>query len=113
MKIQIFLIALFLMPILTYSQQNDEKSNVLKKEASVKTVKRADLNDDQKQSASCKQMIKPCSEAERISNGIPDDFPRCLNTGNKRQDEDNYYKAQEVWINNNPERFKKIKNTSL
>jgi hypothetical protein len=113
MKIQIFLIALFLMPILTYSQQNEEKSNVLKKETSVKTVKRADLNQLQNQNTNPSQMIKPCSEAERISNGIPDDFPRCLNTGNKRQDEDNYYKAQEVWIKNNPERFKKIKNTSL
>ncbi len=113
MKIQIFLIALFLMPILTFSQQSEEKNNVIKKESTEKVIKRVDLNQIQVQQSGSQQMIKPCNEEERIAKGIPDDFPRCLNSGNQRQDEDNYYKAQQIWITNNPDRFKKIKNNSL
>lgn len=111
MKTRFLILSFFLFPFIVFSQQSEKKDNIQKKETYNTDVKKLVLTQDQQMGAT--QMIKPSSENERMLLGIPDDFPRCLNTGNKRQDEDIYYKAQEVWIKNNPERFKKIKNTSL
>lgn len=111
MKTRFFILSFFLFPFIVFSQQSEKKENIQKKETYNSEVKQLVLTQEQQVIAG--QMIKPCTEDERILLGIPEDFPRCLNTGNKRQDEDNYYKAQGVWIKNNPERFKKIKNTSL
>jgi hypothetical protein len=113
MKIKTLLMALLLMPFFGFSQQIEEKNTTLKKENSEKVIRKVDLNQIQIEQTGSQKMIKPCSENERTMYSIPDDFPRIINTGNQRKDEDDYYKAQEVWIKNNPERFKKIKNTSL
>ena len=109
----LIVLALFLSPLISLSQQLSEKELLLKKESNKSTVRKVDLNQIQIQSTDSKQMIKPFTENESIELGIPEDFPRCQNTGNKRLDEDNYYKAQEIWIKNNPDRFNKIKNNSF
>jgi len=41
------------------------------------------------------------------------DFPVYIDTGNEKQDEENYENRKQEWIKNNPERFKKIKHLSL
>ena len=53
--------------------------------------------------------IKKCSNSYAFSPSLQQVF----SDGNQRKDEDDYYKAQQIWIKNNPERFKKIKNNSL
>ena len=113
MKIKIFLFAFFLMPFLTFSQQLEKEYLNSKKEIKQKVVKHVDLSQVIVNQTTPKQMIKPLTESERISFGVPEDFPRCQNSGNKRKDEDDYYKAQQIWIKNNPDRFGKIKANSL
>ncbi len=52
-------------------------------------------------------------EQYRKENNVPEDFPRFIDTGNPKKDLDNYYKAKQEWIKNNPERFEKIKHLNL
>lgn len=60
-----------------------------------------------------KNTIDIHSEEYRQKNNIPDDFPRYINTGNEKQDEELYFNAKQEWIKNNPERFEKIKHLAL
>jgi nitrate/TMAO reductase-like tetraheme cytochrome c subunit len=52
-------------------------------------------------------------EQYRKENNVPEDFPRFIDTGNPKNDLDNYYKAKQEWIKNNPEKFEKIKHLNL
>lgn len=49
----------------------------------------------------------------RKDNKVPADFPKYIDTGNPKQDADNYYLAKQAWIKNHPESFQKIKHLSL
>ena len=39
---------------------------------------------------------------------LPSDFPKYINTGNKKLDDANYDNAKQEWINNNPQRYKAL-----
>ena len=109
MKLRILLMACFLVPFVVFSQQNSGKDPVKKGATKVGVIK----NSYQTQQTHSQRPNYKYSDEYRVANGIPDDFPRFVNTGNSKQDYNNYYLAKQLWINNNPTRFEKIKHLSL
>ncbi len=44
---------------------------------------------------------------------IPVSFPKYIDTGDPKHDEENYYQAKQLWIKEHPEEFEKIKHLNL
>ncbi|MBN2683192.1 MAG: hypothetical protein JXR58_11840 [Bacteroidales bacterium] len=44
---------------------------------------------------------------------IPESFPKYIDTGNPKKDENDYHDAKMKWIRENPEEFEKIKHLNL
>jgi hypothetical protein len=109
MKIQLFILAFFIMPFLAFSQQIITTNPGVKKATKVGVVKKT-INTNK---AHSQRPTYQYTEEYRIANGVPDDFPRFKNTGNPKQDADNYHQAKQLWIKNNPEKFEKIKAIAL
>lgn len=103
------MLALFVLPFLAFSQQTGIKNPGKKKEIKVGVIK----NTYKTQQVHTQRPAYKYSEEYRIANGIPDDFPRYINTGNPKPDADNYYMAKQLWIKNNPSRFEKLKDVAL
>lgn len=112
MKLRILTLALIFVPFFAFSQLAIDNNKTLKKESQQSAVKSNIKHSDTQISTGSKPLIKPCSEEDRIKFGIPEDFPRMINTGNPRKDEDDYYKAQQIWIKNNPKQFEQINYSS-
>jgi len=62
--------------------------------------------------ASCPKSGTNVNNAEKTSI-LPADFPKYIDTGNKKQDLANFHEAKQKWIKENPERFKKIQKLNL
>jgi len=108
MKILIF-VTVFMLPLLSFSQQTVNKEPNKKSKSTAIVVNK---------------QIKPLvihserptyiySDEYRNANGVPEDFPKYINTGNSKTDTAHYYQQKQLWIKNNPERFEKIKHLAL
>lgn len=110
MKIQILILALFIMPFIAFTQQaetikykKNQETELNKQSSSLQRV-------DQKKghSIDLKALSNLMTESFRRSNNIPEDFPRLKNTGDQKSDDNIYYDEMRQWIELNPERFDKI-----
>lgn len=109
MKIQILIVVLAILPFLGFSQQSNVKIPGAKKETKVVVIKK----DHKNLQVHNQRPNYFYTEEYRIANGIPNDFPRYIETGNPKLDGENYYEAKQAWIKSNPDRFEKIKHLSL
>lgn len=100
---------ILLLPLLSFSQQTDNKA-LSKKNKTAVVVEKKQINS---QAIHNEQLIDIYSDEYRNANGVPEDFPRYKDTGNPKLDKANYHDAKQLWIKNNPERFEKIKQLAL
>lgn len=107
---KVLTIALILMlPLLSFSQKTVNKETNNKSESTAIVVKKQ----IQPLVVHSERPTYIYSDEYRNSNGVPEDFPKFVNTGNSKLDADTYYYAKQLWIKNNPERFEKIKHLAL
>jgi len=108
MKTRLILLILFLLPFVAISQQTDPQGILPKKQDELKVFQKSDV-----QISTEIIQVDRYSNEYRISNNIPEDFPRYINTGNPKIDEAIYYDAKQEWIKKNPARFEKIKHIAF
>ena len=109
MKIQILILALFIMPFFAFSQQIGNK-NPGKKQLTNTVVVKKQIHTQPTLVAESETVN---IEVYRKANNVPDDFPRYKDTGNSKLDVTKYHDAKQEWIKNNPVRFEKIKHLAL
>ena len=102
-------VTILMLPFLSFSQQTDNK--VLNKKNKVIAVAVKKQVNPQAIHNECPTYIY--SDEYRNANGVPEDFPKYINTGNSKTDAAHYYQQKQLWIKNNPERFEKIKHLAL
>ena len=103
---KILFLILFLLPFVAFSQQTELKKQ--KKQIQVGVIKKSTLPQTKLQQSTYKY-----TNEYRTANGVPEDFPHFINTGNPKQDAENYHQAKQLWIKKNPARFEKIKHLAL
>lgn len=114
MKKITLIIALSVISMFAFSQENQVKTPELKTSASVKKTSNKNVDYATKRLESSKQKkekyIKFSSVEFRTKNNIPVDFPKYKNTGNVVNDTKQYDIQLKHWISNNEEKYQKIKN---
>jgi len=53
------------------------------------------------------------TEEYRKKHNIPEDFPKYIDTGDRKHDMNLYHERKQEWIKNNPELYNRIKHISL
>lgn len=98
-KLTIIALLLIGFTTLTYGQQN-------KSTAKSETIKPSKQNTGLKKT----EIKKSTTPKHKLSSGkqIPADFPKYVNTGNKKKDTKNHKAAKQKWIKNNPETYKAL-----
>jgi len=101
--------SMLILPCIVFSQHTDNKDSGNKTKSKIVVVKKPIKT----QSVNLSRYTYKYSSEYRIDNGVPDDFPKYIDTGNHKIDAANYYNAKQQWIRNNPEGFEKIKHLAL
>jgi hypothetical protein len=81
-----------------------------------KSTKTVSVPNNKKQRITASAEEKPIVKGEEAPNSfsrkMPADFPKFNDTGNPRTDAADYQKRKRQWIENNPEKYKKLKGKS-
>jgi len=63
--------------------------------------------------ASCPKSDTNIDKDKHVVSKLPSDFPKYIDTGNKKQDLATFHEAKQKWIKENPERYKKLQKLNL
>jgi len=74
-----------------------------------KELKKALKNNNTEHYSSCPKSVNN----SKTKSLLPADFPKFIDTGNAKLDDNNFHKAKQKWIKENPIRFQEIKHLNL
>lgn len=79
-----------------------------KKPTTIKAEKKVESGTPKKTVAPSVKQSNKKEPVERSIPGMPESFPKYIDTGNKQEDDKNYNIAKKKWIEENPELYKKL-----